>query len=429
MGGKEGKPSGELARRRRSRLRLTKQLVLPLLNLSDTKVSVSGAFNLSTSDTVAVYVKTGQSSSQLRAYSTFAGVALTQSTRGFGAHLKNSLSSFSSGANPRPYSVDGTFEFASSSDDFDATSGTFKSTADTPVLVGMALNIQSVSWSEGRSDGLCAGKKKKKKKELTLSALLPFDYFDQSLYRGYGYPILNGYGSTSVGNCKFIFHFSMVTFSFGFPWVVEFSPLISNFFSFALLFTQALYWQYTSPNWYSINFDGNQYMQPGTSMYFYFYTYGYSMTALSDSHFSAVALPDGQPIISFLARLTNTKYFYSYQDRYQKVGGWYADLSSSYKSGPHNIGGGFDVSSGDFTAPRSGIYYCIFRPTTYYLYSNGVTRLEIRVNDKSDANGGGYSEDYSTTSYFYFYNTPRSLATFLKVKKGDKISPWFGSTR
>lgn len=194
----------------------------------------------------------------------------------------------------------------------------------------------------------------------------------------------------------------------------------------------ATYLDYSSPSTFTQSFDGLMNMQTGSYLYYYMYSYGYSSIPRSpQSHFSAVALPDDVPQTSFMAQLSNTFFVYTNNANYPnpgRVGGWNTSPYAPYKMGRHdNTNGGFSTSTGEWTAPFTGIYYCTFHGVTYYAYYPTNTHTEFRLNGVQSTGGATYNVRGAPSSNNLYYN-PLWHSNFLQAKKGDKISLWFGNT-
>ena len=84
-----------------------------------------------------------------------------------------------------------------------------------------------------------------------------------------------------------------------------------------------------------------------------------------------------------------------------------------------NIGGAFDLSSGIFTAPRSGTYFFSFIGFPVFLESSSI--VQIIVGLFLNGNQIGVGESQQQANSLTAENEQFSLQSTLNLKAGDKI--------
>lgn len=122
---------------------------IPIIVVS---LPLSGAFNLTKGDTVGLYVKTtGSYTYRVMSYSSFSGIALTQSKKGFGVNLAAPAST--SGQPIRNWVVNGKYNFLNP-DVFDPTAGSVKSAVSQVHLLShnVIYTLQTASTVGGDGD-------------------------------------------------------------------------------------------------------------------------------------------------------------------------------------------------------------------------------------------------------------------------------------
>jgi len=191
---------------------------------------------------------------------------------------------------------------------------------------------------------------------------------------------------------------------------------------------------YNQDPW-TMNFDCNNYMEVGVTynVRIYYSYYSNMPYSQSTSTWSAAALPQSMPVISFQANLNNLVYM-SQINVPVKIGQyWTTAYQASYKGGSHDFSIGFDVSGGNFKVKQAGVYYCNFRGLTYQLgqqyYINSPSSLEVemRINDVRNTAGPGYGRmgiaNYNNYfGYSGYYTTTYIHSGYLKLAVGDSIS-------
>ncbi len=83
-----------------------------------------------------------------------------------------------------------------------------------------------------------------------------------------------------------------------------------------------------------------------------------------------------------------------------------------------NIGGAFDLSSGIFTAPRTGTYFFSFIGLPEFLTSSTVSQMLIDLFWNGNEVGRGVSEEANTLGG---QNEQLSIQSTLRLNAGDKI--------
>ena len=166
-------------------------------------------------------------------------------------------------------------------------------------------------------------------------------------------------------------------------------------------------YSYQTPDGWTVNMDANYYLPAGTTLDFMLFAtnYGSEPYVTSESSYSGIALPQGMPIISFQASLQSAFYTPGYNSP-TRITNWYTTFQSSY-GGSHDLNANFDVSSGYFHAPMTGVYYCYFSGVAYNLQSTGNLEVELRINDVRNTSSINYgrmaynNEDSYINSYHH----------------------------